>query len=366
MSIMIATYIYAAALVMNVTCMHGAAGNDQSGLMKAGQEITVSVAREAHEQYADELSGKSHEELNALLSQISNERTYNPSKIVALVYAGADPNNKNEFDDPVLLVAFRKKNDVLVRFLLANNADPNQLRCTGAPVFWSCRSIPLLDECVRFGADFKINDRDGENILHSASGYFADTYSTAFLKQAIQLGASVNRIREGYTPLMRLTLHMDVDNADSAQKFRERVHLYLVEGSNTHRRVPVNPFNDAYGDCTAADILRERVRTTHPNDMFEKICLELARTIDRYPLRSLQEYIIRCAILDARDADPQIAKPAQELIELFQEPETFLCISNKNIFDSCSDELRLRKKEVLGSSDPIKWLKETMCGGINS
>lgn len=339
------TYICVAALVMNVTCMHGAAESSQDGLMKAGQEITVSKAREAYEQYADELSGKSHEELNALLSQVSTERTYNPSKIVALVYAGADPNNeKNEFDNPLLLLAIWKKNDALVRFLLANNADPNQLRSfLGTPVFWSCRSIPLLNEFVRFGADLKINDRDGENILHHTSTHSAYSYSTAFLMGAIQLGASAKQVsKAGYTPLMSLALQMDVFDVNSARMFRERAYLYLAAGAEPQQRVK----NGGLVGYTAAGILRQKAQGRVSN-MCKEVSIEVARMIDRYPLRSLKEYIIRCAILDARDADPQIAKSAQELIERVQEPETFLCISNKKIFDSCSDELRLRKKRSI-------------------
>lgn len=332
-------YLSICMLCASAGLAYGAAGEGRGVLELHDQEITQSIGRAVYEQFADELRGKSQEELNRALTRVSGDLTFDRSKIIALVYADADPNFRSKLSSSVLLTAIGKDDISLVRFLCTRKADPNLSDNVDMFAFWGCKSIAMLDVCVSFGADVTKINSDGQNILHYVRP--KKEVSPFFVERLLKLGAPVTQIdRYGYTALARLVLHGQLDCDDLAKKCKEIAYLFLAFGAETHHRIR----GAGHAGKTAAALLRNRGQRLYEQALCKKTCFEIAHTIDRYPLRSLQEYIIRCAILDARHVDPRIAEPAQELVEHVKEPGSILYSHNKEIFDRCFDELTPREE----------------------
>jgi uncharacterized protein len=126
-----------------------------------------------------------------------------------LLEKGANPNGPEKCNKTPLQAAAGTNNLPLLKRLLRLGADPN--RVVGETALHATRSFECARELIANGADVNIRDISGSTALHTQIAVI----HSVFVRFLIKAGADVNATAKdsGYTPLHRLALCPNLDNA---------------------------------------------------------------------------------------------------------------------------------------------------------
>lgn len=263
--------------------------------------ITQEKIDRAVEKHRSIIEGKSKEELTRLLR---DDRWTHRSEVIALVAAGGDANVRVFFAKSPLLFCF-KDDFSMFKFLVDK----------GANLFVLDETSSILHEmtCTLY----YINLNGLQNMLKVT-------------KYAIERGSEVNLYNSsGHTPLTCLAIGSGDLVPTTTRAF---VYTLLHAGARSDLRVCGKGF---YRGGTAAQMMRYHADI--PSHQDAEALIELTEKIEHWPLRSLQECIIRKVILDKRD-NPE-PSPLKELFSVLQDEKTSMHHNNKECFDRCLGEL---------------------------
>lgn len=144
--------------------------------------------------------------------------TRNKARLQELLAKGADPNSRDTEGSTALQIAVEHEMTDIVKILLDNKADPNNVKDGSDPLLLKAASyLPNNPEIVKMllehGANPNVKQEDGTTILHQAAMY----NKLELVQLALDKGADVDaKDKQGMTPLMsNQSVWMSDLNSDS-------------------------------------------------------------------------------------------------------------------------------------------------------
>lgn len=157
--------------------------------------------------------------------------TRNTIRLRDLLTKGADPNARDTEGSTALQIAVEHEMTDIVRILLENKADPNNIKDGSSPLLLRAASyLPKNPEIVKMllehGANPNVKQDDGSTILHMA----AINDNIELVRLALDKGADVDaKDKQGMTPLMS---NQSVWFLNSSSDSTEVTELLLARGAD--------------------------------------------------------------------------------------------------------------------------------------